>query len=97
MWYQNFDTCILSFGFVRSKVDHYVYSLEEGGFFIYVALYFNNMLVIGNNMDIIKEVMKKLSSKFIMKDLDAMKFIMGMEIKRDWEVRKIWVTQMKYI
>ena len=26
MWYQNFKTYILSFGFVRSKVDHCIYS-----------------------------------------------------------------------
>jgi hypothetical protein len=24
MWYRNFDTYILSLGFVRSKVDHYI-------------------------------------------------------------------------
>jgi hypothetical protein len=38
MWYQKFDTYILSFGFVRSKVDHCIYSKEEGGCFIYVVL-----------------------------------------------------------
>jgi hypothetical protein len=26
MWYQKFDTYILGLGFVRSRVDHYVYS-----------------------------------------------------------------------
>jgi hypothetical protein len=41
------------------------------------------MLLIGNNMDAIKEVKKHLSSKFDMKDLNATNFIMGMEIKRD--------------
>jgi hypothetical protein len=58
MWYQNFDTYILSLGFVRSKVDHYVYSKEEGGCFIYVALCVDDMSLIRNNMDIIKEVKK---------------------------------------
>jgi hypothetical protein len=28
MWYQNFDTYILSLVFVRSKVDHCIYSKE---------------------------------------------------------------------
>jgi hypothetical protein len=83
MWYENFDTYILSFGFVRSKVNHCIYSKEEGGCFIYVDLYVDDMLFIGNNMDTIKEVKKKLSSKFIMKDLGEAKFILGMEIKRD--------------
>ena len=58
MWYQNFDTYILSFGSVRSKFDHYIYSKEEGGCFIYVALYIDDMLLIGNNMYAIKEVKK---------------------------------------
>jgi hypothetical protein len=44
------------FGFVRRKVDHYVYSKEEGGCFRYVALYVDNMLLLGNNMDARKEV-----------------------------------------
>ena len=83
MWYQNFDTYILSLIFVRSKVDHYIYSKEEGGNFIYVSLYVDDMLLIGNNMDGIKDVKKKISSKFDMKDLSATNFIMGMVIKRD--------------
>jgi hypothetical protein len=97
MWYQNFNTYILSLGFVRSKVDHYIYSKEEHGCFIYVASYVDDMLLIGNNMNAIKEVKKQLSSKFNMKDLDASNFIMGMEIKKDRETRNIWLNQMKYI
>jgi hypothetical protein len=58
IWYQNFDTYILSFGFVRRKVDYCIYSKEEGGCSIYVALYVENMLLIGNNMEVIKEVKK---------------------------------------
>ena len=48
-------------------------------------------------MNAIKEVKKKLSSKFDMKDPSAAKFILGMEIKRDRIVRNIWLNQTKYI
>jgi hypothetical protein len=89
MWYRIFDTYILSLGFVRSKDDHCIYSKEEGGCFIYVALYVDDMLLIGNNMDAIKEAKKQLSSRFDMKDLGASKFIMGMEIKRDRATRNL--------
>ena len=51
MWYQKFDTCILSLGFVRKKVDHYIYSKEEVRHFTYVALYVDDVLLIVNNMD----------------------------------------------
>jgi hypothetical protein len=63
----------------------------------YVEFYIDDMLLVGNNMDAIKEVKKHLSSKFDMKYLGAMNFILGMEIKRDRTVRKIWLNQRKYI
>ena len=80
MLHQNFYTYFLSLVFVWSKADHCIYSKEEGGNFIYVALYVDNMLLIGNNMDTIKEVKKQLSSKFDMKDINTMNFIPRMEI-----------------
>jgi hypothetical protein len=39
------------------------------------VLYVDDMLLVGNNMDVIKEVKSNLSSKFDMKDLDAANFI----------------------
>jgi hypothetical protein len=83
MWYQKFDTYILGLGFSRSKVDHCVYSKLVGDHFIYVVLYVDDMLLIGNNKEIIKDVKTQLSSKFDMKDLGVANFILGMEIKRD--------------
>ena len=56
MWYQKFDTYILGLEFVRSRVDHCVYSKHAGSHFIYVVLYVDNMLLVGNNMDVIKDV-----------------------------------------
>ena len=56
MWYQKFDTYILGLGFVRSKADHCVYSKQVGDHFINIVLYVDDMLLIGNNKDVIKEV-----------------------------------------
>ena len=61
MWYQNFDTYILVLGFVRSKVDHCVYSKQVGDHFINIVMYVDDMLLIGNNKDVIKEVKSQLS------------------------------------
>jgi hypothetical protein len=97
MRYQKFNKYILGLGIVRSRVDHYVYSKKVGNHFIYVVLYVDDMLLVGNNMDVIKEVKSQLSSKFDMKDIDATNFIMGMEIKRDHENKKLWLNQRKYV
>jgi hypothetical protein len=97
IWYQKFDTYILELGFVRSRGDHCVYSKKVGNHFIYVVVYVNDMLLVGNNMDVIKEVKSQLFSKFDMKDLSAANFILRMEIKRDRANRKLWLNQRKYV
>ena len=53
---------------------------KVGDHFIYVVLYVNDMLLVENNMDLIKKVKLKLFSKFDMKDVNACNFILGMEI-----------------
>jgi hypothetical protein len=53
------------------------------------------MLLVGNNMDVIKEVKSQLSSKFDRKDIDDANFIMGMKIKRDHANKKLWLNQRK--
>jgi len=89
MWYQKFDTYILGLGFVRSKVDHHVYCKQVGEKFVYSVLYVDDMLLVGNTMEVIKEVKSQLSSKFSMKDLGAANFISGMEIERNIANRKL--------
>jgi hypothetical protein len=54
-------------------------------------------MLVGNNMDVIKEVKSQLSSKFDMKDLGVANFILGMEIKTNRANRKLWFNQRKYV
>jgi hypothetical protein len=83
MWYQNFDTYIMRLGFSRGKFDHYVYFKLVGNHFIYVVLYVDDMLLIGNNKKIIKDVKNSLYSELDMKYLGPANFILGMKIKTD--------------
>jgi hypothetical protein len=53
MWYQKFDTYILRLGFVRSRDDQCVYSKQVSNHFIYVVLYVDDMLLVGDNMDVL--------------------------------------------
>jgi hypothetical protein len=88
MWYQRFDTYILGLGFTRSKENHYVYFKLIDDHLIYLVLYVDDMLLIGNK-EIIQDVKTQLSSKFHMKGLGAANFILGMEIKRGQVNRKL--------
>ena len=92
MWYQKLHSYIQGLGFKISQVNHYVYNKQVGEHFIYIALYVNDMLLVGNNMDLHKEVKHQLSSKFDMKYLGPTHFILGMEIKRDRTSKKLWLS-----
>ena len=82
---------------MRSKFDQCVYYKRVGEHFIYLVLYVDDMLLVGNNMEVIKEVKMQLSSKSDMKDLGAASLILGMEIKRNRADRKLWLNQRKYV
>ena len=97
MWYQKFDTFIWGLGFTRSKADHCVYFKLIGDRVIYLVLYVDDMLLVGNDKEIIQDLKTQLSSKFDMKDLGAANYILGMEIKRDRAKRKLWLNQRKYV
>jgi len=56
MRYQKFDTCILSLGFKRSKAYHCLYLRLADDHFIDLVLYVDDMLLIGNDKESIKEV-----------------------------------------
>ena len=49
-------------------------------------LYDDDMLLVGNNVEVIKEVNTQLSSKFNMKDIDAGNLILGMESKEIMQI-----------
>ena len=93
MWYQKFDTYIRGLGFTRSKEDHCVYFKLIGDCVIYLVLYVDDMLLIGNDKEIIQDLKTQLFSKFDMNDLGAANYILGMEIKRDREKRMLWLNQ----
>ena len=89
MWYQKFDTFIRGLGFSRSKVGDCLYFKLIGDRVIYLVLYVDDMLLVGNDKKIIQDLKTQLSSKFDMKDLGAANYILGMEIKRDRAKRKL--------
>ena len=49
MWYQKFDTFIWGLGFTRSKANHCVYFKLIGDRVIYLVLYVDDILLVGND------------------------------------------------
>jgi hypothetical protein len=78
MCYQKIDNYMLGLGFTRSKENRCVYFKLISDHLIYLVFYVDDMLLIGNNKEIIQDVKTQLSSKFDMKDFDASNLILSM-------------------
>ncbi|KAK9181573.1 hypothetical protein WN944_024711 [Citrus x changshan-huyou] len=97
-WYKRFDSFIMSLGYNRLSSDHCAYykRLEDNDFII-LLLYVDDMLVAGPNKDRIQELKAQLAREFEMKDLGPVNKILVMQIYRDRNNRKIWLSQKNYL
>ncbi|KAE8685445.1 hypothetical protein F3Y22_tig00111098pilonHSYRG00167 [Hibiscus syriacus] len=97
-WYKRFDSYMIKIGYNRCEYDCCVYvkSLDDGSF-IFLLLYVDDILIAAKNMDDVIGLKTLLSQEFDMKDLGAAKKILGMEICRDRDSRKLRLSQRGYV
>ncbi|KAE8707081.1 hypothetical protein F3Y22_tig00110387pilonHSYRG00804 [Hibiscus syriacus] len=97
-WYKRFDSYMIKIGYNRCEYDCCVYvkSLDDGSF-IFLLLYVDDMLIVAKNMDDVIGLKTLLSQEFDMKYLGAAKKILGMEICRDRDSRKLRLSQRGYV
>ncbi|KAH9743311.1 hypothetical protein KPL70_003257 [Citrus sinensis] len=97
-WYKRFDSFIMSLGYNRLSSDHCSYYKRfEDNDFIILLLYVDDMLVAGPNKDRAQELKAQLAREFEIKDLGLANKILGMQIHRDRNNRKIWLLQKNYL
>ena len=70
-------------GFKRCESDHCCYVKSFGNSYIILQLYVDDMLIAGSSIEEINNLKNQLSKQFAMKDLGAVKQILGMRIIRD--------------
>ena len=77
--------------------DHYVYIKRSKDKFLVLSLYVDDLLMIGNNVEYIKEIKGWLSSKFEMKDMGEATYILGVNISKDRSKNLVSLLQEPYI
>jgi Reverse transcriptase (RNA-dependent DNA polymerase) len=88
---------MVSLNFSRSNYDSYVYLKKlDGGDYIYLLLYVDDILIAATNMGEIKKLKEQLGMTFEMKDLGVAKKILGMKITRDRSNRKLFLSLKEF-
>ena len=96
-WNIRFDQTIKEFGFSQNLDELYVYKKKSGSAIVFLVLYVDDILLIGNDVLVLQSVKIWLSKNFSMKDLGEVTYILGIKISRDRSNRLLGLSQSTYI
>nr|GFB58980.1 retrotransposon protein, putative, Ty1-copia subclass [Tanacetum cinerariifolium] len=96
-WNKRFDEEIKKFGFYPNLDESCVYQKANGSNVIFLSLYVEDIILMGNHILSLQEVKTYLGKCFSMKDLEEAAFILGIKIYRDRSKRLIRLSQDAYL
>ena len=96
-WNLHFDKAVKEFGFIKNEDEFCVYKKVSGSAIVFLVLYVDDILLIGNDIPILQNVKSWLGNCFSMKDLGEVAYILGIKIYRDRSKRLIGLSQSTYI
>ena len=96
-WNQEIDGWLREFGLEPSLADPCLYIMIDEGNVLIVLLYVDDLIITGNNRATMDRFKAAISDRFKMKDLGMLRWILGMEIKRDRARRTLELSQEAYI
>jgi hypothetical protein len=91
-----FDETIRIFG-LKENEDNYIYAKFKNGKSIFLILYVHDILLVSNDVSLLLETKRFLSSNFDMKDLSEASFVLGIEIHRDRRNRVLKLSKKTYL
>lgn len=96
-WNIRFDEVVKEFGFIKNEEEPCVYKKTSGSALVFLVLYVDERLLIGNDIPTLESVKSSLTNSFSMKDLGEATHILGIKIYRDRSRRLIGLSQSTYI
>ena len=82
---------------MKNEDEPCVYKKVSGGAIVFLVLYVNDILLIGNDIPTLQSVKSWLGKCFLMKDLGEAAYILGIKIYRDISQRLLGLIQSGYI
>lgn len=96
-WNKRFDEEVKNLGFIQSKEEPCVYKKVSGSDIMFLVLYVDDILLIGNEKSLMEQTKNSLKTIFSMKDMGDAQYVLGIKIYRDRSRRLIGLSQSVYI
>ncbi|KAG7543853.1 Reverse transcriptase RNA-dependent DNA polymerase [Arabidopsis thaliana x Arabidopsis arenosa] len=93
-WYLKFSTTLMNLGFKKSQADHTLFTRKAGNVFTSLLVYVDDIVIAGNDEEVIAQLKVDLAKAFKLRDLGPLKYFLGLEIARS--VEGISICQRKY-
>lgn len=93
-WFDKFSTFLLEFGFQCSFPDPSLFIYHQGTNVIYLLLYVDDMILTGNNEELLKTLLEKLNTVFRMKDMGPVHYFLGIQVHQLED--GLFLNQAKY-
>lgn len=82
-------------GFRNIKLDNFFFTLNEGNNMVILLVYMDDILITGNDKNLVDEIIMKMNENFSLKVLGKLSYFLGIEAKRD--KHGLHLSQKKYI
>ncbi|XP_019151972.1 PREDICTED: uncharacterized protein LOC109148690 [Ipomoea nil] len=82
-WFKRLHDFLVSAGFLSSKTDISLFHYSTGTSRVYLLVYVDDIIMIGNDSVLISELLRRLSTTFKIRDLGAPSFFLGIETVKD--------------
>ena len=96
-WYGTVDEYVVEISFKSLKSDPYVYIYSEGGAIYVLALYVDDVLLLGKDRKVLERIKRKLMGRFSMTDMGDVSLVFGMEVTRYRTKGTFTITQENYV
>ena len=94
-WFERFTSYLLTLGFITSIADASLFILHQSSLTVYLLLYVDDIIIIGNDSSAITTIIFQLSIAFELKDLGPLWYFLGLQI--DCTTGGFFVHQRKYL
>jgi hypothetical protein len=96
-WNQHLHEYLLSLGFTASDFDPALYLRWRADGLTLLLVYVDDLLILCACLRMLKVLKEQLMGRWKMRDLGEVQYYLGLNVKRDRQSRRLWISQPKYI